>query len=118
MGSLAINFPVFRDKIESILQDTLFQPRPLLEDTVTKTMEQVLVIRDDILARTKSIRTEDGEVMICPEQNIKQEDFLTQIRMQVMTVLLSLIEQDAAQPGKLQDVGKQLLSIRQGLVRL
>jgi hypothetical protein len=31
---------------------------------------------------------------------------------QIMTVLLSLIEPDAATPGKLQDVGKQLLSIR------
>lgn len=46
-------------------------------------MEKVLEIRDDILARTKSIRTEDGEVTICPGQNIKQEEFLTQIRMQV-----------------------------------
>ncbi len=50
---------------------------------MTKTMEKVLEIRDDILARTKSIRTEDGEVTICPGQNIKQEEFLTQIRMQV-----------------------------------
>ncbi len=30
-----------KDKIESILQDTLFQPRSLLEETVTKTMEKV-----------------------------------------------------------------------------
>lgn len=73
-----------REKIEVILQETLFQPRTLLDDTVTKTMEQVLEVRDDLLTRTKSIRTANGEVTICPEQNIKQEDFLTQIRMQVM----------------------------------
>lgn len=72
-----------RDKVEEILQDTLFQPRPLLEETVTKTMEKVLEIRDDILARTKAIRTGEGEITICPEQNIKQEEFLTQIRMSV-----------------------------------
>jgi len=101
-----------KEKIESILQDTLFQPRPLLEETVTKTMEQVLEMRDEILTRTKSIRTGDGEVNLCPGQNINQEEFLTQVRMQIMTVLLSLIEKDAAQPEKLQDVGKELLSIR------
>ena len=54
---ISVSFFLFREKIESILQDTLFQPRPLLEETVTKTMEQVLEIRDEILARTKSIRT-------------------------------------------------------------
>ena len=70
-----------RDKIETILQDTLFQPRPLLEDTVQKTLAEVLVIREDILTRTKSIRSEDGEVTICPEQGIKQEEKLTEIRM-------------------------------------
>ena len=51
-----------RDKIEGILQDTLFKPSALLENTVTQTMESVLEIRDDILTRTKSIRTNDGEV--------------------------------------------------------
>ena len=73
--------PHCRDKIETILQDTLFQPRPLLEDTVQKTLAEVLVIREDILTRTKSIRSEDGEVTICPEQGIKQEEKLTEIRM-------------------------------------
>ena len=42
----------------------------------------------------------------CPEQNINQEEFLTQIRMQVMSILLSLIEKEAASPEALQDVGK------------
>lgn len=107
---LGMNF--LRDKIEVILQETLFQPRPLLEETVTQTMEKVLEIRDDILTRTKSIRTGDGEVTICPEQNIKQEEFLTQIRMQIMSILLSLIEKDAASTSKLQDIGKQLLAVR------
>ena len=70
-----------RDKIEMILQETLFTPRPLLEDTVQKTLAEVLVIREDILTRTKSIRSEDGMVTICPEQGIKQEEKLTEIRM-------------------------------------
>lgn len=75
-------------------------------------MEEVLGIRDAILGRTKAIRSKEDSVKICPEQNIKQEEFLTQIRMQIMSVLLSLIEKDAATPEKLQDVGKQLLAIR------
>ena len=48
-------------------------------------------------------------VKICPEQNIKQEEFLTLIRMQVMSILLSLIEKEAASPEALQDVGKSPL---------
>ena len=66
-----------------ILQDTLFQPRPLLEDTVSQTMGQVLQIRDDILTRTKAIRSGGEEVTICPGQGINQEEMLTKIRMSV-----------------------------------
>lgn len=101
-----------KNKIEVILQDTLFVPRPLLDQTVTEAMEQVLEIRDAVLERTKLIRTEDESITICPEQNIRQEEFLTQLRMQIMAILLQLIEKDAATAEKLQDVGKQLLAIR------
>ena len=52
------------------------------------------------------LSSDDGSVKICPEQHIKQEEFLTQIRMQVMSILLSLIEKEAASPEALQDVGK------------
>ncbi|QQP40802.1 Uncharacterized protein FKW44_014970, partial [Caligus rogercresseyi] len=82
-----------------------FQPKTLLEETVTDTVEKVLEIRDDILTRTKAIRTEDESVPICPEQNIKQEEFLTQLRMDVMT-------KEAASHEKLKEIGKQLLFIR------
>ncbi len=61
-----------REKIESVLQETLFKPKPLLEDTVTETMEKTLEIRDDLLARVKAIRNKDESINICPEQNIKQ----------------------------------------------
>lgn len=101
-----------KDKIETILQDTLFQPTSLLDQTVTATMEKVLEIREDILTRTKSIRTGDGEVIICEEQNIKQEEFLTSVRTQLMDILFDLIDKDAATPERLQEVGKQLLAIR------
>jgi hypothetical protein len=39
-----------------ILQETLFEPRPLLEQTVADTMTQVLEIRDAMLTRTKALR--------------------------------------------------------------
>ncbi|CAB4056345.1 unnamed protein product [Lepeophtheirus salmonis] len=84
-----------KEKIEGILQDTLFQPKALLEETVTDTVE-------------KEMRA----FPFAPEQNIKQEDFLTQIRMDIMSVLLALIEKDAASHEKLKEIGKQLLVIR------
>ena len=99
------NFTVsfdFREKIETILQETLFEPRALLEQTVAEAMSQTLEIRDAVLKRTKDIRTGEGDVTICPEQGVNQEQFLAMIRMDIMTVLLTLIEPNAATPEKLQ----------------
>jgi hypothetical protein len=101
-----------KEKIEEILQDTLFEPSAILATTVSNAMAQTLSIRDAILERTKLIRNKDESITICPEQDVNQEQFLTQARMEIMTVLLSLIEQDAATPAKLQEIGKQLLSTR------
>jgi len=46
----------FREKIENILQKTLFEPKKLLEETVSDTMTKTLEIRDAVLKRTKSLR--------------------------------------------------------------
>ena len=93
---------VFREKIEAILQETLFKPSTLLETTVGESMAKVLEIRDSILERTKKIRQNDESITICLDQDVNQDQFLTTARMEVMTVLLSLIEQEAATPEKLQ----------------
>ena len=93
---------VFREKIEVILQETLFEPSTLLETTVAEAMTKVLEIRDSILERTKKIRQKDDSITICEGQGVNQNQFLTTARMEVMTVLLSLIEQEAATPEKLQ----------------
>lgn len=85
-----------------ILQETLFEPRALLDQTVAETMSKTLEIRDTVLKRTKDIRTGEGEITICPEQGVNQEQFLSMVRMDIMTVLLSLIEPDAATTEKLQ----------------
>ena len=105
-------FIFYREKIEVILQETLFEPRNLLEETVTEAMGKTLEVRDAILERTKKIRTGDESITICPGQGVNQEQFLTMVRMDVMTVLLSLIEQDAATPEKLKEIGRQLLAVR------
>ena len=84
---------LFREKIETVLQETLFNPQALLEQTVADTMSQVLVIRDDVLGRVKKIRTGgEGEdsITICEGQGIKQEEFLSDLRLDVMTVLLQV----------------------------
>jgi len=101
-----------KEKVELILQETLFEPRNLLEQTVAEAMSQTLEVRDSILQRTKDIRTGEGDITICPDQGVNQEQFLSMIRMDVMTVLLSLIELDAATPDKLKEIGRQLLSVR------
>ncbi len=113
---------IFREKIENILQKTLFEPKKLLEETVSDTMTKTLEIRDAVLGRTKSLRqvyetktlfdrpeswnldnywfrTGDGVIKTCPDQGVNQEQFLTVLRMEIMGVLLKLIEPNSAQPG-------------------
>ena len=71
-------FP-FSEKVEVILQKTLYKAREkkgftVLEETVSKTMEQVMEIRESLLKRIKDLRKE--EIKTDPEQNIKQEEML------------------------------------------
>jgi hypothetical protein len=68
-------------------------------------------VREAILARIKAIRKKDESVVICPEQRtIKQEEKLSEFRMEVMTILLSLVDSDAAE--NLKDIGDKLLKFR------
>lgn len=100
-----------KNRIEiDILQNTLFQSTTGFENTVKSTMDEILVIRDALLQRTKDIR--NGEIATCPEQNIKQEEFLTQIRNQVMEILIELLSGDAANAEALQGIARKLLAIR------
>lgn len=84
------------------MQEKLFEPKAILDATVADTMSQTLEIRDAVLDRTKKIRTKSPEIVICPGQGVNQEEFLSMIRMDIMTVLLTLIEPGAATPEKLQ----------------
>ena len=57
-------------------------------------MDMILKIRDAVLKRTKDIRT--GEIKTCSEERVDQEEFLSMLRMDIMTSLLILIEDEAA----------------------
>merc|ERR1712013_114356 len=79
------------EKVELILQETLYEAREkkgltVLEETVSKTMEQVMEIRESLLVRIKALRKD--EIETDPNQDIKQEQMLSEFRMEIMTILL------------------------------
>lgn len=100
--------------LEMIVQEKLFQPKKILKQTVQDTMNSVLELRKTVLGRIKQIRA--NEVEINPSLNIKQEQFLNELRMDVMGVLLMLVEKDADNLESIQAVGKSLLAIRVKIV--
>eukprot|EP00092_Neocalanus_flemingeri_P080997 GFUD01101095.1.p1 GENE.GFUD01101095.1~~GFUD01101095.1.p1 ORF type:complete len:623 (-),score=238.28 GFUD01101095.1:389-2257(-) len=106
------------EKVEVILQKTLYEAREkkgltVLEETVGKTLEQVMEIRESLLKRIKKIRK--GEIQIDPEQNIKQEEMLSEFRMEIMTILLKLVDKDAATIDKLKEISKDLLRFKMSI---
>jgi len=106
------------EKVEDILQKTLYEAREkkgftVLEETVSKTMEQVMEIRESLLMRIKDIRK--GEIQIDPEQNIKQEQMLSEFRMEIMTILLKLVDKDAASIDKLKEISQDLLRFKMSI---
>jgi hypothetical protein len=100
--------------IEMIIQERLFQPKALLEQTVQDTMTDVLKVRKDILDRIKEIRS--GTLTVNPQLNLRQEEFLNTLRMDIMEVLLMLVEKEANTLEALQKVGKRLLEVRAKIV--
>merc|ERR1719449_13904 len=76
-----------------IVQDKLFQPKKILKQTVQEVMNEVLELRKTVLQRIKDIRSKT--VMTNQDLNIKQEEYLNELRMDIMGVLLMLVEKDA-----------------------
>ena len=101
-----INVPV-----TEMLQD--FKNAGTAEQTVSQTMNVVMDIREVILTRIKAIRKAEDSVVICPEQNIKQEEKLSEFRMEIMSILLKLVESEAA--SNLKDISSQLLKFRSSI---
>merc|ERR1712168_224582 len=95
------------EKVTETLQD--FKTSGGADQTVSQTMEQVMEIREAILERIKGIRKGEG-VTICPDQNIKQEEKLSEFRMEIMSILLKLVDSTAA--DNLKEISGQLLKFR------
>jgi len=103
------------EKVELILQETLYEAREkkgltVLEETVSKTMEQVMEIRESLLVRIKALRKD--EIETDPNQDIKQEQMLSEFRMEIMTILLKLVDKDAASIDKLKEISQDLLRFK------
>jgi len=103
------------EKVELILQETLYEAREkkgltVLEETVSKTMEQVMEIRESLLMRIKKLRKD--EIETDPNQDIKQEQMLSEFRMEIMTILLKLVDKDAASIDKLKEISQDLLRFK------
>jgi septum formation topological specificity factor MinE len=98
------------EKVTETLQD--FKTSGGADQTVSQTMEQVMEIREAILERIKGIRKEEG-VTICPDQNIKQEEKLSEFRMEIMSILLKLVDSTAS--DNLKEISGQLLKFRSAI---
>jgi len=101
--------------VENILQETLVEAKDrtgltVIDETVAKTMEQVMEIREKLLLRIKDLRK--GEIKTDPTQNIKQEEMLSEFRMEIMTILLKLVDKDAATIQKLKEISQDLLRFK------
>jgi hypothetical protein len=100
-------------KVEEILEKTLFEAKVRtndLDNTVAKAMEQVMEMRQSLLDRIKKIRK--GDITICPGQDVRQEEKLSQFRMKVMSILLKLVDTEAANVDGLTDIGNSLLGFK------
>lgn len=81
-----------------------------LEKLIGDTMEKVMKIRESLLLRIKQLRKE--ELTTCPEQNIRQEQKLSDFRMEIMSILLKLVDADSATVDSLKDIGNDLLRFK------
>merc|ERR1711936_1392821 len=80
------------------------------DKAVTKTMEKVMEVRESILTRIKDIRKE--EIEVCFGHNVKQEEKLSEFRMDIMAILLKLVDLDANSVASLREVGDALIAFR------
>merc|ERR1711892_425025 len=102
-------------KVEEILQKTLFEAKDnkgegFLYDTISRSMEQVMEIRELLLTRIKDIRK--GVIKTDQVQNIKQEKMLSEFRTEIMTLLLRIIDGSDSSVEKLKEIGQDLLRFK------
>jgi len=101
-----------KEEISTPVTDILTNFKTTLdgEKAVESTMQGVMDVRETILKRIKDLRK--GEVPICFGHNVKQEEKLSDFRMDVMEILLKLVDADASSIESLRDVGQKLVEFR------
>merc|ERR1711892_364430 len=102
-------------KVEEIFQKTLFEAKDnrgegLLDGTISRSMEQVMEIRELLLTRIKDVRK--GVIKTDQVQNIKQEKMLSEFRTEIMTILLRIIDGSDFSVDKLKEIGQDLLRFK------
>merc|ERR1711994_447658 len=96
------------DEVTEIL--TNFKTTQDGDKAVEETMSKVMDVRETILKRIKDLRKE--EIKVCFGHNVKQEEKLSDFRMDVMQILLKLVEIDASSIDSLREVGSDLVEFR------
>ena len=82
-----------------------------LDQTVEDSLAAVMQIREELLTKIRDLR-KDG---IAEDGRIRAEEKLSEFRMEVMTILLSLVDEDAAEAVNLKEISRLLLSFKQKL---
>ena len=80
--------------------------------TVADTLEQVMGIRESLLTEIKRLRKSETKPS---NPRIQAEEMLSEFRMNIMTILLKLVDQDAATVEQLKEISRELLSFKQKL---
>lgn len=75
-------------------------------------MTQVMEVRQKILDRIKCIRKEEEGCAVDENSNVKQEQKLSELRMEIMGILLKLVDKDAASVEKLKAISQDLLKFQ------
>lgn len=100
-------------KVEKILSVTLAKANEYdgLDQTVEDALSAVMLIREELLTKIKVLR-KDG---IAEDGRIRAEEKLSEFRMEVMTILLGLVDEDAANAVNLKEISRLLLAFKQKL---
>lgn len=101
------------DKVERILSVTLVGANEFygLDQTVEDALKDVMSIREELLTQIRVLR-KDG---IAADGRIRAEEKLSEFRMDVMTILLNLVDEEAANVVNLKDISRLLLAFKQKL---
>ena len=82
----------------------------MVDDTISRSMEQVMEIREKILTRIKDIRK--NVIKIDPDQKINQEKMLSEFRTEIMTILLRIVDGSESSVEKLKEISQDLLRFK------